>query len=349
MKSPLRIINAVAPIRICDIGGWTDTWFAGHGTVVNIGVYPYVEVQIAVYPRAARADRITLHAENYGERYAIDPQQPALPRHPLLEAAIAEAPPPEDVAVEITIYSEVPAGCSTGTSAAVCVALIGALDALTPGRLTAHQIAYAAHRVETQRLGLQSGIQDQLCSAYGGLNFIEMFTYPHASVSPIQVPNTTWWELERRLVLIFLGRAHSSSDVHRQVIAGLESEGTAAPRLIPLRSAAYAARDALFAGDFAAFGRAMIANTVAQRELHPALVGTDAERVIAIGREHGAIGWKVNGAGGDGGSVTLLCDGSATTRRALLRAIVDADPLYQPIPMYLSRMGVRVWEGEGTQ
>ena len=37
---PLRIINAVAPIRICDNGGWTDTWFAGHGKIFNIGVYP---------------------------------------------------------------------------------------------------------------------------------------------------------------------------------------------------------------------------------------------------------------------------------------------------------------------
>ena len=41
-------MNAVAPIRICDIGGWTDTWFAGFGAVFNIAVYPYVEVQIQV-------------------------------------------------------------------------------------------------------------------------------------------------------------------------------------------------------------------------------------------------------------------------------------------------------------
>ncbi|HMP39587.1 MAG TPA: GHMP kinase [Roseiflexaceae bacterium] len=340
---PLQVINAVAPIRICDIGGWTDTWFAGHGTILNLGVYPYVEVQIALFPRTARHDRITLHAENYGDRYVIDPAQSIVPRHPLLEAAIAELPPPAELAIELTIHSEVPAGCSTGTSAAVCVALIGALDALTPGRLTAHEIAYAAHRVETQRLGLQSGIQDQLCSAYGGVNFIEMYTYPTASVSPIQIPNTTWWELERRLALIFLGRAHSSSDVHEQVIAGLEAEGGSSPQLVPLRTAARAARDALYAADFSAFGRAMAENTAAQRALHPALVGPDAERVIAIAREYGAVGWKVNGAGGDGGSVTLLCESSTSDKRRMLRAIAAADPLYQPIPIYLSRTGLRVW------
>lgn len=237
-EAPLRVVNALAPIRICDIGGWTDTWFAGHGKILNIGVYPYVEVQIAVYPRSAREDRVMLNAENYGERFAVEPGSPRYERHPLLEAAIEEVPPPADAALEITIHSQVPAGASTGTSAAVTVALIGALDALTPGRLTAHEVAYAAHRVETKRLHLQSGIQDQLCAAYGALSYIEMFTYPHATVSQIHVPDATWWELERRLVLVFLGKTHSSSAIHEQVIGGLARAGSGAAPLAALRRAA---------------------------------------------------------------------------------------------------------------
>src|SRR5213078_740736 len=120
-ESPLRIINAVAPIRICDNGGWTDTWFAGHGKIFNIGVSPCVEVQIAVYPRAEQCDHVVLYAENYGERFAITPGYPTYERHPLLEAAIEEMMPPEEYALEITIHSQVPAGASTGTSAAVSV------------------------------------------------------------------------------------------------------------------------------------------------------------------------------------------------------------------------------------
>jgi D-glycero-alpha-D-manno-heptose-7-phosphate kinase len=340
----LRIINGVAPIRICDIGGWTDTWFAGHGKIFNIGVYPYVEVQVAVYPRAARPDQIVLHAENYGERYAIVQGQIGPERHRLLEAAIEELAPPEEYALEITIYSEVPAGASTGTSAAVTVALIGALDALTPGRLTPHEIAYRAHRVEVERLGLQSGIQDQLCAAYGAVNFIEMPSYPHTTVSQIQVADAVWWELERRLLLVFLGKTHSSSAVHDQVIAGLEQTGGGTAPLEAMRCAAEHARDALYAGDFTALGQAMIDNTTAQHILHPALIGTEARELIELAQEYGAIGWKVNGAGGEGGSVTLLCGASASERRSLLRTIIQANPLFQPIPIYLSRFGLRVWE-----
>jgi D-glycero-alpha-D-manno-heptose-7-phosphate kinase len=194
-------------------------------------------------------------------------------------------------------------------------------------------------------LKLQSGIQDQLCAAYGCLNYIEMSRYPHATVSQIHVPNAVWWELERRLVLIFLGKTHSSSAVHEQVIAGLEHEGDRSPRLEALRLTAERSRDAMYAGDFAAFGRAMIDNTAAQAELHPSLVNAEARELIRLAQEYGAIGWKVNGAGGEGGSITLLCDESASVRRSLLRTIAQSNPLFEPIPIYLSRFGLRVWEG----
>jgi D-glycero-alpha-D-manno-heptose-7-phosphate kinase len=341
-EEPQRIVNAVAPIRVCDNGGWTDTWFAGHGQVFNIGVYPYVEVQVKVHPAAARPNRIVLDAENYGERYTFAPG--VLPdRHPLLEAAVDEIGLPDDLSVEISIYSEAPAGCSTGTSAAVTVALIGALDALTPGRMTPHEVAYAAHRIEVERLGIQSGIQDQLCAAYGGINYIEIFSYPHASVSQLAVPNPVWWELERRLMLVFLGATHVSSAVHDQVIADLSRSGERCGPLDELRLAAAHARDAVDAADFPALGRAMAENTAAQRRLHPGLVSDDARTVFEVAAANQALGWKVNGAGGEGGSVTVLCGPDMRVKRGLQRALRERDARFQIIPTYLSRFGLRVW------
>ncbi len=343
----LRVINSVAPIRICDNGGWTDTWFAGHGQVFNIGVYPYVEVQIELYALDAQHDRIVLYAENYGDRYVIRPDAPGWDRHPLLEAAIEYMGVPQDVALQISIYSEAPAGCSTGTSAAVSVALIGALDCLTPGKMTPHEVAAAAHKVETDLLKQQSGIQDQLASAYGGINFIEMYDYPHATVSQLYVPNSIWWELERRLVLIFLGKSHSSSTVHEKVIAELEDAGPDCQKLVPLRKTPSMARDAVYAGDFKALGDSMRMNTDAQAELNPALVSADAQHVIDIARGHGALGWKVNGAGGEGGSITLLCSDISSQKRELIREIEAANPLFKNIPIYLSRFGLRTWMTDG--
>jgi D-glycero-alpha-D-manno-heptose-7-phosphate kinase len=346
---PIKIINAVAPIRICDNGGWTDTWFAEHGKIFNIGVYPYAEVQLEIFPRAALPERVVIYAENYGERYAMKLGQLDWDRHPLLEAAIEMMDVPGELAIQVTIFSEAPGGASTGTSAAVTVALIGALDQLTSGRLTPHEVAYKAQAVETEMLGQQCGIQDQLCSAYGGINFIEMFDYPRASVSQIQVPNSIWWELERRLVLIYLGKSHHSSTVHEKVIRDLEDAGPNAAPLNELRATAEPSRDAVYRGDFVALGQAMTANTEAQARLHPDLVSPEARRIIEIAREHGALGWKVNGAGGDGGSITLLGAERSSAKRTMIREIEAENSLFQNIPIYLSRYGLRIWEQIAAQ
>jgi D-glycero-alpha-D-manno-heptose-7-phosphate kinase len=347
-RTPRRVINAVAPIRICDLGGWTDTWFAEEGAVLNFGVYPYAEVQIYVSEQDKNDNgvgRITINAENFGDRYQIE-SSPALEyeRHPLLEASIDIMELPRNLSFEINLYSSVPAGCSTGTSAAVTVALLGALDLLTPGRRTPHEIAALAHRVETEKLKLQCGIQDQLCSAYGGICFIEMFKYPLASVSQLAISNDIWWELERRLLLVYLGKTHSSSDTHSQVIARLDRKDADKSALAPLRKAARRGKEAIYAGDIKLLGKCMIDNTEAQAGLHPALVSDAAKAVIELASKHGAIGWKVNGAGGEGGSLTVLCPPESERKRAFINELPSLGLGCQVIPTYLSRMGLRRWE-----
>ena len=110
-EKPLRVVSSVAPIRIADMGGWTDTWFAKYGRVLNIAVYPYAEVQIAVFNRDDRP-LVEIHAENYGERYTLDSVGGVYDRHPLLEAALEFMGVPKDLALSISIFSEAPAGCS---------------------------------------------------------------------------------------------------------------------------------------------------------------------------------------------------------------------------------------------
>lgn len=342
---PLRIINSRAPIRICDNGGWTDTWFAEYGRIFNIAVSPYAQVQVTVYPRAARPNQVTLHVENFGDHYSFDPDTLSdWLKHPLLEATVKRLGVPDDMTIDIALYSDAPAGGSMGTSAAITVALIGALDALTDDHLSPHEAAITAQMVETQDLGLQCGIQDQLCAAYGGINDIEMIAYPHAHVNQIKLPKEILRELEERLVLIYLGKAHSSSTVHEKVVAELESAGPDCKQLNDLRLTAPQARQALTAGDFSALGQSMIENTEAQRRLHPELVSTEADTIISIAKECGALGWKVNGAGGDGGSLTLLCGPSRAGKRVMLADIQEANPDFEIIAVRLDQHGLRIWE-----
>ena len=337
-------ITATAPVRTCDCGGWTDTWFARRGAVFHVAVNPGVRVTVEAREAAAGGPAaLTVHAENYGDRYPFVPGTRPWVRHPLIEAAVESVGVPAHMTVDLRVRSAVPPGASTGTSAAVCVAIVGALRALWGRTIDAAEVARAAHRVEVDLLGQQSGVQDQYGAAFGGINYIEIGDYPSAERRPVRVPDAARAALEAQLLLVYLGRTHDSSAIHEEVIRGLERPGSAGRvALDDLRAAAAAARDAAAAGDLDSLGAAMRACTEGQRRLHPSLVSADAQRVIDAAASRGALGWKVNGAGGEGGSLAVLCPPGGAGRAAITGAMRLAVPACRVLPTTIAPRGLEI-------
>jgi len=340
---PVRVVHSSAPVRVADLGGWTDTWFAGSGVICSLAVQPGASVSISAVPGGGN---VVIDAVDFGDRYSLVEGRG---RHPLLEAAVEEVGVADDVDVVVQVGSPIPPGASTGTSAAVTVALVGALVFLRDGVVDRSEVAAAAHRVEAVRLGRQTGIQDQLAAVHGGANRIDMSSYPSATVTPLPLSPPVSDELQRRLLLVFLGRTHVSSAVHAEVIASLEgaSPHDVDRRLEPLRQAARRGAAALVTGDLEDYGKALVANTAAQSALHAALVSDDAWRLFDAAHSLGCAGWKVNGAGGEGGTVTLLCGPESDARSRVVAALEDVDPRFVALDTTLDRDGLRVWSSGG--
>ncbi len=309
MHAPFAV---TAPVRIADIGGWTDTWFAGTGTVCNLAVGPGVTVEIV---GGGSAEQPTLVLSDFGQRVRLDREgaQSLRRNHPVLAEILHRHLRPELSIAEISITSAVPPGSSLGTSAAVGVAMIAAMDIAGGQVVDPQRIAERAHAAETGA-GLQSGVQDHVAAAFGGISNISI-SYPSFEVAGVDVSNYVTTELSARLRTVFLGR-HDSSSVHQMVIKRLEALGNPEhyPELSMLRDAAEQAVNALRADDMQAYGAAMLATVEAQRGLHPDLISPAAQQLtdLALSFDGAA---KVNGAGGFGGSVTLLAPES-TERRA---------------------------------
>ncbi len=332
-------VRVQAPVRVLDAGGWSDTWFAHHGSVCNLAVSPGADAIARTCP-ALPAGEVDVHLSvpDYGDDYHFCPD--ALPgRHPLLEAAVRRWAP-AGRSLEVTVSSAVPAGSSLGTSAAIAVALIAALQGLAeisaldgPGAL-----AHAAHNIETVDLERQSGVQDQVAAAFGGANLVTISPYPDFQVQPLDIAPGTLQALERRVVTVYMG-AHDSSAVHNEVIRRLTENGASADHLLaPLRTGAERAAAALHAGDLEAVGQAMTACTDAQAALHPSLVNPLARTVIEVAARNGALGWKVNGAGGPGGTVSIVGPEDPARMTNQLRAIVGLAVL----PLRLAPAGAHV-------
>ena len=168
-----RTYIALAPIRICDLGGWADTWFAKHGTVLNIAVSPYAECRVEVREVPEGEERFFFNIDDYGDRYKVDPHEVTFGKHPLLEACVKAMEIPRGLDVEVTLHSAVPGGSSTGTSAAVTVAE------------TAQKLLMAANCYCYNTLALNAWSQGNPNSAYEFRNCMFHVANPDASkVSP---------------------------------------------------------------------------------------------------------------------------------------------------------------------
>lgn len=344
-KSPFSLFHGLAPLRINDIGGWTDTWFARRGKVQNLAIGPPVEVQIKLWANSEKIKkRVRILAENYGDYFSFDPDNPSSEPHPLLQQAVNLAGVPPGLKLEITIFSPIPPGMSTGTSASVCVALMGTLLYIQGRLIKPDKLASLAHQVETRRLNQQCGIQDQLCAAFGGPLFIEMDKYPESKVTKIKLRPEIKAELERRLVLVYLGKPHLSTKLHETIIRRLE---TGEASQLPLKKMAFLAekaKESLEKGHLALYGEIMVENNEWQRRLGADLISSEAEEVISVAKRFGAWGWKVNGAGGEGGSLTILASPDDIKRRKMIEAIINLGGGIKPMPLYLFTLGFVAWQ-----
>jgi len=141
-------------------------------------------------------------------------------------------------------------------------------------------------------------------------------------------------------MLVYTGKSHFSSGMHQKVIASFESGDPATRGAFDrLADAAIRGKNALLAGDVALFGAAMRDNWQAQKALHPDITTPQVDRLEAEATAAGAIGFKLNGAGG-GGTATILCE---RNRNHLVRRAVEAAGM-QVLPTGIDRTGLETWE-----
>ncbi|MFX0058002.1 MAG: hypothetical protein ACFE85_06615 [Candidatus Hodarchaeota archaeon] len=322
-------IYSRAPVRICDIGGWTDTWFCKNGAVFNICVdlYSYVRIvendlnKIRIY-----SDNLELNTEIKNlNKIEYDGTLD------LLKAAVKRMSIKKGI--DIYVRAESPPGSGTGTSASVAVSLIAALAKYLKIDLNNYEIAKLAHKLEIEELKLESGVQDQYAAAYGGINFMEI-DYPSVKIYSIDLDESIKYELERQLILVYLS-SRSSSEMHKAVIENyLNNNSNTLESFQIMKDCAYEMKTAI-KSNLVDVGDVINRNWEAQKKLHPLMVNPAIAHLERLVKDYGAIGFKCNGAGG-GGSATILA--GVGNEYILSKEIIKAG--YKILPCKLSFKGV---------
>lgn len=331
-----KVIYSKAPVRICDIGGWTDTWFYPKGAVFSIcidlcsyvRIFPNLSNRIKIF-----SENLNLHTEiqDFHEiRYDGNLD--------LLKAALKRM----DIEKSIDIYvkAEAPPGCGTGTSASVAVALVAALARFSHKDLKQGKIAELAHKLEIDELKLESGVQDQYAAAYGGVNLMEI-DYPSVKISPLDINEDRLRELENQLILVYLS-SRSSNVMHKAVIDNFkQGDESTLKSLEIIKNCAYEMREVINSKNLDLIGKVMNKNWEAQKNLHPLMVNPIIKKVEKIAEKYGAIGFKLNGAGGGGSATILAAIGSEYKLKTKIKEVG-----FQVLPLKLNFKGVQTWTAD---
>jgi D-glycero-alpha-D-manno-heptose-7-phosphate kinase len=336
--NPRLAIRSRAPLRISFAGGGTDVepYPQERGGVVlsaTIDKYAYA----TLVPRGNGQIRVESLDYDVVAKYNVDEKLPDDGELDLVKAVVRTLGGGQGL--DLFVHTDAPPGSGLGSSSAMVVALIGAFLHWLGRSMDEYAVARLAYRIERVELGVPGGWQDQFAAAFGGFNFIELLG-DDIVVNPLRIKRTTLNELQYRLLLCYTGRTRLGGHIlDRQIAAYVHKEQDAVAALDSIKEITIAMKNALLQARLNDFGQLLHQEWQQKKRLTSGITDEAIDTLYDAGRQAGAIGGKLLGAGG-GGYLLFLCPFEKKHRIA--QALEEAGG--QVVPFNFDLRGLQVWE-----
>lgn len=304
------------PYRISFFGGGTDypDWYRKRGgAVLSMAINKYCYISGRHLPPffGIRHRIVWSHIETVGAISEI--------LHPAVRAGLGAAGYDDEEGVELHHQGDLPARSGIGSSSAFAVGLINVLKAMRGETATAHDLAEAAIDLEQNKLRETVGCQDQVASAYGGLNVIRFNIDGTIAVDPLELSDARRGAFEQHLMVFYTGMSRLSSSLSKQLVDNLDGK---AKNLERMQAMVPQAVDMLRRGDFESFGKMLHETWTLKRALTSSISTATIDRIYDDALRAGALGGKLLGAGGAGFMVFVVpVDRQRDVRAALSHLI----------------------------
>lgn len=235
--------------------------------------------------------------------------------------------------LELHNMADLPAFTGLGSSSAFTVSLLQALHSFKGEYRTPMQLAYEAIHVERRLLRENVGCQDQTLAAVGGFNVIEFRAEDDIVVHRLGLRPERRTEFERHLFMVFTGITRKAVDVaSRQLARVKENEGT----LQTMRKMVDVGWNILTSNrDLSEFGALLHEAWSAKRSLDAGVSNEAIDEMYDAGRNAGAFGGKLLGAGG-GGFMLFFAPPECHYR------LVEAFGVYHTCPVRIDAAGAEI-------
>jgi D-glycero-alpha-D-manno-heptose-7-phosphate kinase len=242
--------------------------------------------------------------------------------HPLVREALSMM----DIrgGIEIAGMADIPSrGSGLGSSSSYTVALLHALYAYKNQFVSKTTLAQQACEIEIERCGEPIGKQDQYAAAVGGLNLIRFHPDESVSVDPVICQPGILDQFESSMLVFFTGRTRSASEILARQSEALKQ----ADRKVLMRrmvELAYLMKQDLESGSIDGIGELLHENWVLKTQLSNGISDAQIDHWYKTGRDHGAQGGKLLGAGNGG---FMLFYAPSERHEAIRRALPDLQPV----------------------
>jgi D-glycero-alpha-D-manno-heptose-7-phosphate kinase len=189
-----------------------------------------------------------------------------------------------------------------GSSAAISVAIVGALAKSEGKTMTRSEIAELAWDIEVNKLKMFGGRQDQYAASYGGLNLFE-FTKDGVLVQPFDRKYAD--NIMPHLVLMHTGKDRTNSKI-QEGFKKLDSKQIKA--LKEIKSLVAPTIEAIGQGDIQILGEILDTAWNFKKQSNKEVTNPRISDIYQTAKKHGAIGGKCVGAGGGGYMVFIVKD-----------------------------------------
>ena len=241
--------------------------------------------------------------------------------------------------LEVTLHNDAPPGSGLGSSSAITVALVSALVELVRLPIDDYYIANLAYRIEREEVGIKGGKQDQYATTFGGFNLIEFHPGGAVLVVPLRLRQETVWELEHSLIFAYVGGGHYSDQIIAKQVRNYETRRTESIHAMDrLKVLTQDMKRALLVGDLREFGELLHLAWESKRQMAVGISNAKIDDLYTAALQAGALGGKMNGAGG-GGFMMFVCD--PLRRYAVQEALRKAGS--QLVNLTFVDPGVRTW------
>jgi len=316
------------PLRVSFFGGGTDypAWFREHGGAVlatTIDKYLYLHCRY-LPPFFDFKSRIV-----WSKIEQV--QQPSEIAHPAIRGVLEWMKIGDGV--EIHHHGDLPARTGLGSSSSFSVGLLHALHALRGELVSKRKLAEEAIFVEQQVLQENVGVQDQIQSAFGGLNRIDIRTDGSFEVTPLVVRADRLAGLQKHLLLLYTGLSRTASEIAAEQVATV---GQKTAELKTMREMVDQGEKILVdTGDLREFGRLLDESWKLKRSLSSKIAPGFVNEIYDIARQAGADGGKLLGAGGGGFMLIFVTpDKRASVLKSLQKLL--------PVPFQFERGGTQI-------